>query len=116
METGRPISSLINSTRGYLLMLVERKTKFLRLCKPNKWAMVQLLRPYGALVHTITAGNDIEFAPHAYVVQLLEASIYFTSPYVSPQRGLSKHTNGLVRAYFQSGHASLKSATPLCAT
>lgn len=93
--------------QGYLLTLVERKTKWVRMCKLSdkradtvKRAMVRLLRPYQAVVHTITADNGTEFAQQAWVAKRLGASVYFADPYASWQRGLSEHTNGLVRDYF----------------
>ena len=93
--------------QGYLLTLVERCTKWMLMCKRAdkradtvKRAIVRLLRPHQALVHTITADNGPEFAQHAWVAKRLGASIYFADPYASWQRGLSEHTNGLVREYF----------------
>ena len=93
--------------KGYLLTVVERVTKQL-LMSPLankrsdmvKRALVKLLRPYKGLVHTITADNGMEFADHAEFGKQLGASVYFADPYSSWQRGLSEHTNGLVREYY----------------
>ena len=96
--------------QGYLLTLVERKTKYMLMCKlankkadTAKRAIVRLLRPYQRWVHTITADNGTEFAKHAWFAQRLDAAVYFARPYASWERGLSEHTNGLVREYFPKG-------------
>ena len=93
--------------KGYLLTVVERVTKQLFLCQlaekradTVKRALVRLLRPCKALVHTITADNGTEFAQHAWFGKRLGAAVYFADPYSSWQRDLSEHTNGLVREYF----------------
>ena len=57
--------------KGYLLTLVERKTKLLLMCQlANKQAdtvrraIIRLLKPYKRWVHTITADNGAESAKH----------------------------------------------------
>ena len=63
-------------------------------------ALLEMLLPLAALVHTITADNGKEFAGHAWVAQALGAGFFFATPYHSWERGLNGHTNGLVRGYF----------------
>ena len=96
--------------KGYLLTLAERKTKLLLMCQlANKQAdtvrraIIRLLKPYKRWVHTITADNGAEFAKHEGFAKQLGAAVYFADPYASWQRGLSEHTNGLVREYFPKG-------------
>ena len=60
-------------------------------------ALLEMLLPLAALVHTITADNGKEFAGHAWVAQALGAGFHFATPYHSWERGLNEHTNGLVR-------------------
>ena len=96
--------------KGYLLTLVKRKTKLLLMSQlANKQAntvrraIIRLLKPYKRWVHTITADNGAEFAKHEGFAKQLGAAVYFADPYASWQRGLSEHTNGLVREYFPKG-------------
>ncbi len=111
--------------KGYLLMLVERTTKYVwmgklpdRRAETVKRAMVRLLRPYRNIVHTIAADNGMEFAQHAYVAQRPDATVYSADAYASWQRGLSEHTNGPVREYFpkrsrftQVSHSAVRKVT-----
>ncbi|MDE2958017.1 MAG: IS30 family transposase, partial [Bacteroidota bacterium] len=92
-----------NQHKGYLLTLVERKTKLLLMCQlankqadTVKRAIVRLLKLFKPWVHTITAENGAEFARHEGFAKQLRAAVYFTYPYAPCQRGLSEHTNGLV--------------------
>ncbi len=63
-------------------------------------ALLEMLLPLAALVHTITADNGKEFAGHAWVAQALGAGFLFATPCHSRERGLNGHANGLVRGYF----------------
>ena len=63
-------------------------------------ALLELLLPLTALVHTITADNGKEFAGHAWVARALGAGFLFATPCHSWERGLNEHANGLVRGYF----------------
>ena len=47
----------------------------------------------------MTSDNGKEFACHQEIAAQLGASMYFARPYHSWERGLSEHTNGLVRQY-----------------
>ena len=93
--------------KGGILSLVERKTKLVRLRKLTtkgatevKAAMVALLTPLAAQVHTITVDNGKEFCDHELIAAALQARIYFAHPYASWERGLNENTNGLIRQYF----------------
>ncbi len=92
---------------GALVSLVERASKYTLLALVGRKtadavgnAMLGMLLPLHALVHTITADNGKEFAGHAQVAQALGAGFFFATPYHSWERGLNEHTNGLVRQYF----------------
>jgi IS30 family transposase len=93
---------------GYLLTCVERKSRFMLLCKvPTKRADVvsraetRLLAPFR--VRTITRDNGLEFAGHGYVNESLGCGSYFCEPYHSWERGLVENRNGLVRRYLPKG-------------
>ena len=63
-------------------------------------ALVEMLRPFGELVFTITTDNGKEFVKYEKIVEALKARFYFANPYCSWERGLNENTNGLIRQYF----------------
>jgi len=93
-----------------IVSLVERQSKLTRLAKVErnteeavKVAVIKLLSPLAASVHTITSDNGREFAAHEAIAEALSADFYFAHPYHSWERGLNENTNGLVRQYFPKG-------------
>lgn len=93
--------------KGVLVTIVERVTKFTRSCRVASKsaehvtaATIALLKPFKALVLSITADNGKEFAYHERIAESLECDVYFAHPYSSWERGLNENTNGLVRQYF----------------
>ncbi len=52
---------------------------------------------------TLTADNGKEFSDHEEVSKALGAGFYFAMPYHSWERGLSEHSNGLIRQYCPKG-------------
>ena len=66
-------------------------------------ATVEMLQPFKALVHSITADNGLEFADHGFMARKLEADVYFADPYASYQRGANENANGLLRQYVPKG-------------
>lgn len=92
---------------GALVTIVERATNFTLSAQVDSKsaanvsrAAIALLRPFKAVVHTITADNGKEFAYHERISKALSADIYFAHPYSSWERGLNENTNGLLRQYF----------------
>ncbi len=95
---------------GAVVSLVDRASKYTLLERVGRktaasvgTALLSMLLPLCALVHTITADNGKEFAGHAWVGKALGAGFFFATPYHSWERGLNEHTNGLVREYFPKG-------------
>ena len=91
---------------GALVTVVDRKSKFTLIKKvPSKHAeivttaLIEMLEPIKAVIKTITSDNGKEFAYHKQVSQILDTDFYFANPYHSWERGLSEHTNGLIRQY-----------------
>ena len=90
-----------------LLTLNERRSR-LTLIAPSASkkasvvadAMISLLKPLAAHVHTITNDNGKEFAEHARIAKALNAEIYFAHPYSSWERGANENMNGLIRQFF----------------
>ena len=102
-------ADLVSGThhRGYLVTLVERKSKFTligfvqnKLAKEVRCEIIRLFTEYPWPVHSITYDNGLEFADHATVKESLECESYFARPYHSWERGLNENTNGLIRQYF----------------
>lgn len=98
------------NSKGALLTLVERKSKFALIKKVQQKqadlvaeAAIDLLSPYKKNVLTITSDNGREFAQHEYIKERIKADIYFAHPHHSWERGLCENTNGLIRQYFPRG-------------
>ena len=96
--------------RGAIVTLVERRTRFTLLKQVTRRtasevedAILDLLRPYHAVTHTITCDNGKEFAYHQNIAQKLQVEVYFAHPYASWERGTNENTNGLIRQYFPKG-------------
>ena len=97
--------------RQALITIVERKSKLTLIAKVARKtaeavteAIIRLLKPLAAWVHTITADNGREFADHQKIAKALKAKFYFAHPFASWERGLNENTNGLVRQYFPKKH------------
>ena len=91
-HSGAIVSMVDRASKFTLLQLVDRKT-----AAEVGAALVDCLGPVSGLALTITADNGREFAGHAEVAGVLGADCCFARPYHSWERGLTGHTNGLVR-------------------
>ena len=97
--------------QGFLLTLVDRKSKLLRSRKVQTKqadevakAVIDALEDLPiSWVKTITFDNGTEFARHEDIVTVLPADIYFADPYSAYQRGTNENTNGLIRRYLPKG-------------
>ena len=93
--------------KGAILTLVEMTTKmlFMRKLKEGKKAksladeLIDMTLPYKNYIKTITADNGNEFSDFKRIEKKLNLQFFFAHPYSSWERGLSEHTNGLVRQY-----------------
>jgi IS30 family transposase len=95
-----------HGSRCALLTLVERYSKYVKMRKIGRRTMkntsratINLLKKLKNLVDSMTYDNGKEFADHQTIAKALGAEIYFARPYKSCDRGLSEHTNGLIRQY-----------------
>lgn len=95
-----------------LVTLTERNTRttlvakvFARTADQVAAAIITLLTPFKAFVHTITFDNGKEFTGHEAIAKALGTDCYFADPYSSWQRGLNENTNGLLRQYFPKGQS-----------
>jgi IS30 family transposase len=96
--------------KGALLTHVERKSLFTTISKlprptaqATHRATVHRLTPLRAHVHTITYDNGKEFAGHRHTAHLLQAQVFFATPYHAWERGVNENTNGLIRDFFPKG-------------
>lgn len=91
--------------QGHLLTLVDRKTKLVRLAKPQGLSAkyihsstINSLR--GLKIKSLTNDNGLEFIAHKKTARALGVKVYFTRPYASWERGTVENTNKLIRQYF----------------
>jgi len=96
--------------QGAIVTLVERKSRFTllqqvarRTAAAVEDAILDMLRPYQSVTHTITFDNGKEFANHQAIAHKLQADMFFAHPYASWERGTNENTNGLIRQYFPKG-------------
>ncbi len=104
-STGVIVTALERKSRFYVTQKVASKQSTVVVN-----ALVNMLQPFKALVHTITADNGLEFAEHKQLAERLETMVYFADPYASYQRGANENANGLLRQYVPKG-ADLRSLT-----
>jgi len=90
-----------------LVTLNERKSRYsliahvpFKTAQAVSDAMISLLTPFSACVHTLTTDNGKEFAHHERIASELEAGFYFAHPYASWERGANENMNGLIRQFF----------------
>ena len=90
-----------------LVTLNERTSRYSLIAHvPNKTtqtvsdAMISLLTPFAARVHTLTTDNGKEFAQHERIAKQLGADFFFAHPYASWERGANENMNGLIRQFF----------------
>jgi IS30 family transposase len=93
--------------RQALVTLNERKSRYALIAHvPDKTAeavssaMISMLEPIKACVHTLTTDNGREFAGHERIARALDADFYFAHPYASWERGANENLNGLIRQFF----------------
>lgn len=96
--------------RQAIVTLSERKSRLTLMAKLPfkgaevlKEAVIRLLLPLKAHVHTLTSDNGMEFSRYEAIASQLEADYYFAHPYASWQRGLNENSNGLIRQYLPKG-------------
>lgn len=76
--------------RQALVTLVERKSKLALIAKVAhktaeavSKAIIRMLKPLSARVHTLTADNGREFSHHQKIARALNAKFYFAHPFAS---------------------------------
>ena len=102
-----------------LVTLNERKSRYALIAHvPTKAAdivsdaMINLLKPFAACVHTLTTDNGKEFAEHQRIARTLDADFFFAHPFAAWERGANENMNGLIRQFFPK-KLRFDSITPL---
>lgn len=95
--------------KGALLVLVERKSRYVIICKlmnrstANVNTLLQTLLGGMLYVNSLTLDNDISFAKHQALSRALGAPVFFCHPYHSWEKGSVEQTNKLIRRYVPKG-------------
>lgn len=90
---------------GYLLVFVERKTRYIIIKKINTKDMETVHRLFREvlgvqyIVNTLTLDNDIVFRRHEQLSREIGAPVYFTHPYHSWEKGTVENMNKWIRQY-----------------
>lgn len=91
--------------------LVERKTRFVVLCKMEDCSAESALESFtrqmkklpAFLRESLTYDRGSEMARHEELARRLNIDIWFADPYAPWQRGSNENTNGLIRDYYPKG-------------
>jgi IS30 family transposase len=89
---------------GSLLVLIERKTRYpFVIYTEDKTTLTVNELIAGCLcdvpVKSITLDNDISFQKHEALSELMDATVYFTHPYTSSDKGTVENRNGRIREF-----------------
>jgi len=97
--------------RSAVGVLVERKTRFVVLCKMDGCTSDDALAGYARqmkklpafLRQSMTYDRGSEMACHAELTKRLKLDIWFCDPHAPWQRGSNENTNGLLRQFLPKG-------------
>src|ERR1035437_4351034 len=100
-----------------LVTINERKSRYALITRvPSKHAtgvgnaIVEQLKPFSRLAHTLTTDNGKEFAQHERIAAELKLGYYFAHPHAAWERGANENLNGLLRQFFPK-HRKLEEVT-----
>lgn len=94
---------------GYLLVFVERKTRFVVIRKIYKKEIEIVQKIFEEvlgvkyIVNTLTIDNDIVFRRHEELSKVIGAPVFFTHPYHSWEKGTVENMNKWIRQYVKKG-------------
>lgn len=97
--------------KGAIATLVERKTRYIMLCKLDapsaEEAWRKIAKRFQQLPETLrislTYDRGREMSRHAKLTAAAKIKVYFCDPQSPWQRGTNENTNGLLRQYFPKG-------------
>lgn len=89
---------------GSLLVLIERQTRYpFLIYTEDKTTLTINQLIAGCLkdipVKSLTLDNDLSFQKHEALSELIEATVYFTHPYTSSDKGAVENRNGRIREF-----------------
>ena len=73
-------------------------------------AIIEQLKPFAHMAHTLTTDNGKEFAQHERIATELKLGYYFAHPHAAWERGANENLNGLLRQFFPK-HRKLEEVT-----
>jgi IS30 family transposase len=97
--------------KGAIGTLVERKTRYLLLCKLSSVSAEKAWRAFAKrfnalpqdLRKSLTYDRGMEMKQHKKFTESTKAKVYFCDPQSPWQRGTNENTNGLLRQFFPKG-------------
>ncbi len=97
--------------KGAIATLVERKTRYLMLCKLSapsaEEAWKKMAKRFNELPEhlrqSLTYDRGKEMSRHVKLTKAAKVKVYFCDPQSPWQRGTNENTNGLLRQYFPKG-------------
>lgn len=102
------VSSKRSGSKYALAVVQERATRLIRArivpsLKPGSYAKTILSLTKGLKTLSLTTDNGIENKDHSQITKETGASVYFTDPYSSWQKGSVENANKMIRRYFPKG-------------
>lgn len=102
------VSSKYSQSTYALAVAVERSTRFItasivRSLRPEPFAESIVSQLKHKRVTTLTTDNGIENKQHRAITEHTGATVYFTDPYSSWQKGSIENANKMLRRYFPKG-------------
>ncbi len=94
--------------RNSVLMLVDRKSRYIKLGKLSRRTSILTLKKTKELLvdlplKTITNDRGKEFTDHEQLTKDLKVTVYFCHPYTSSERGTVENRIGILRQYLPKG-------------
>jgi IS30 family transposase len=90
-----------------LVTINERKSRYALITRVKSKqaagvsrAIIEQLKPFSHMAHTLTTDNGKEFAQHERIAAELKLSYYFAHPHAAWERGANENLNGLLRQFF----------------
>ena len=102
------VSSKRSGSTHALAVLQERSTRLVRASlvpnlKPSSYASTIVSLTMGLPFKTLTTDNGIENKQHKEITKKTGATVFFTDPYSSWQKGGVENANKMIRRYFPKG-------------
>jgi IS30 family transposase len=100
-----------------LVTINERKSRYALITRVTSkqaagvsQAIIEQLKPFAKMAHTLTTDNGKEFAQHERIAAELKLDYYFAHPHSAWERGANENLNGLLRQFFPK-HRKLEEVT-----